>query len=109
MDRRPSEMNEKHTACSTAERLTFEEYVRTHVGAAKKALQDENLDKWDAAADELIVELNEEAPLPEIRSLYELLGFVYFLVHFEFWNPFLLHQGAMDLWDRYESGDKSRT
>ena len=101
MSPKSHEVTAHAAACSPGE-LTFEEFLRTQVDAAKTALDSgtEEEDDCEPATEELIIDLAEEK-LPEIRSDYELLGFIYFQVSYQDWDP-AYYVAAEDLWGRYE-------
>jgi hypothetical protein len=108
MDTELYEVKAKTSSCSA--HLTFEQYLRTQVDAARKALENgTSLDQNDLGLpiEELIIELAEKQ-LPEIRSDFELLGFIYFLVTFDSCDPGF-YQAAEELWEMFETArDEAR-
>ena len=102
METKLNEVTAKTASCS--EHLTFEQYLRTEFDAATEAVQDGTAgqDDLDLPIEELIIALVEDGWLPEIRSEYELLGFVYYLVTFDACD-FEFYQAAEELWEMYKS------
>jgi hypothetical protein len=102
------EVKAQTASCSV--HLTFEQYLRTQVDAARRALENEtSLDQNDLGLpiEELIIELAEKQ-LPEIRSDFELVGFVHFLVTFDSSDPGF-YQAAEELWEMFETArDEAR-